>query len=207
VSETKFKQVFGNDAKIITFNNIDKSDPANWVINFDQHVYRMIVAGQPYFVRPSQTIALAFDHVSIESGITAPIDGMSSEGITFKGTFTPVIMPDGSYFLSKTGELKLLKNPKGARIKGLRAYMHNEGVAAAGAKIMMRWRDIDGDDGGDLSNGAVASGIDDIDAATPAATAKGIYNLQGQRVAGDERALNSLSKGVYIVNGRKVIVK
>lgn len=44
-----------------------------------------------------------------------------------------------------------------------------------------------------------------INNATAAATAKeGIYNLQGVRVSGD---LKHLTKGVYIVNGQKVVVK
>ena len=44
-----------------------------------------------------------------------------------------------------------------------------------------------------------------INNATTAATAKeAIYNLQGVRVSGD---LKHLTKGVYIVNGQKVVVK
>ena len=44
-----------------------------------------------------------------------------------------------------------------------------------------------------------------INNATTAATAKeAIYNLQGMRVSGD---LKHLTKGVYIVNGQKVVVK
>lgn len=210
VSETQFKKVFGNDAKIITFNNIDKNDPDNWVINFDQHVYRMIVAGQPYFVRPSSKISLSFKHVSFEKEITAPIDGMTSEGITFKGTFTPTTMKDGSYYLSKTGLLKHLVNPKGATIKGLRAYMSNEGSPAQGAKMMMVWRDVDGEECGALTDAGETTGIDEIEGGyiiEHQYTAKGVYNLQGQLVARDATSINSLPKGVYIVDGRKVAVK
>ena len=47
--------------------------------------------------------------------------------------------------------------------------------------------------------------VTDINNATTAATAKeAIYNLQGVRVSGD---LKHLTKGVYIVNGQKVVVK
>lgn len=47
--------------------------------------------------------------------------------------------------------------------------------------------------------------VTDINNATAAATAKeAIYNLQGVRVSGD---LKHLTKGVYIVNGQKVVVK
>lgn len=210
VSETQFKKVFGNDAKIITFNNIDKNNPDNWVINFDQHVYRMIVAGQPYFVRPSSKISLSFEHVSFEKEITAPIDGMTSEGITFKGTFTPTTMANGSYYLSKDGLLKHLVNPNGAKLKGLRAYMSNSGTASSGAKMMMLWRDVDGDESGALTDAGETTGIDEIEGGHVIEyqhMAKGVYNLQGQLVAKDATSISKLPKGVYVVDGRKVAVK
>ena len=53
-----------------------------------------------------------------------------------------------------------------------------------------------------------ATGIEDVIGSSAApASAVGIYNLQGQRVAGHDRPLGSLPKGIYIVDGRKVIVK
>lgn len=208
VSETKFKETFGDDAKIITFSNVDKTNADSWVINFDQHVYHMIVAGQPYFIRPSKDITeLQFDHVSLESSITGPVDGMSSEGFSFKGTFIPATVADGSYYLSKTGQLNHLVKPAGAPINGLRAYINNEGSTAQGAKMMMMWRDVDGDESGTLSEGSATTGIDDVTTTTPATGNKGIYNLQGQRLDKNNSRLDRLPKGVYIVDGRKVIVK
>ena len=43
-----------------------------------------------------------------------------------------------------------------------------------------------------------------INNATAATAKEAIYNLQGVRVSGD---LKHLTKGVYIVNGQKVVVK
>lgn len=43
-----------------------------------------------------------------------------------------------------------------------------------------------------------------INTATVATAKEAIYNLQGVRVSGD---LKHLTKGVYIVNGQKVVVK
>lgn len=207
VSETKFKETFGDDAKIITFNSIDKSVPENMVINFDQHVYHMIVAGQPYFICPAKDInELKFDHVSIEGNITAPINGATSEGITFKGTFTPTKVSNGSYYLSKDGLLKHLANPAGATIKGFRAYMESDGSASA-AKATMNWRDVDGTGNGSITVDNKTTGIDDISVPGTSAVVRGVYNLQGQRVGDDAQALDHLPQGVYIVDGRKVMVK
>lgn len=206
VSDTKFRETFGDDARIITFNNIDKSDAENMVINFDQHVYHMIVAGQPYFIRPTKDISeLKFEHVSLESDVTAPTEGMSSEGITFRGTFAKGTVPNYSYYLSTAGLLKRLVKDGGASIKGFRSYLSNELGSPIHARAMV-WRDVDGDDSGSLTD--EATGIEDVIGSSAApASAVGIYNLQGQRVAGHDRPLGSLPKGIYIVDGRKVIVK
>lgn len=68
--------------------------------------------------------------------------------------------------------------------KANKAYL----VVPAAQASNIRYISIDGD-------GGVITGIDAIDAATEDAE---IYNLQGQRV-------NRAQKGVYVVNGRKVI--
>lgn len=39
------------------------------------------------------------------------------------------------------------------------------------------------------------------------ATAQGIYTISGQRISGDASKLSSLPKGLYIVNGKKMVVK
>ena len=48
------------------------------------------------------------------------------------------------------------------------------------------------------------SGISDIQATIT--TDDSVYNLAGQRI-GTAKQLQSLPKGIYIVNGKKVIVK
>lgn len=52
-----------------------------------------------------------------------------------------------------------------------------------------------------------ATGIESVTAETPKTEArrKGVYNLQGSRVA--DKVDSSLPKGIYIVDGRKVVVR
>jgi hypothetical protein len=38
-----------------------------------------------------------------------------------------------------------------------------------------------------------------------AMTVKGIYDLQGRKLSGDSKLENALPKGVYIINGKKVV--
>lgn len=49
------------------------------------------------------------------------------------------------------------------------------------------------------------TGINDVKAGVGKAVPSGVYNLQGVRVA--DKLEPTLPKGIYIVNGRKVVVK
>lgn len=53
--------------------------------------------------------------------------------------------------------------------------------------------------------GGVASGIDKVEADKPIDTSKGIYNLQGIRLS--TTSLEDLPSGLYIVNGKKVVIR
>lgn len=71
-----------------------------------------------------------------------------------------------------------------------RCYFHIEG-APAGAKLML------------MDNfGEVITGIDGVEADDLVRTTGRIYNLNGQQVGND---LEALPRGVYIVNGKKVM--
>ncbi|MBO4268679.1 MAG: hypothetical protein J5869_04845, partial [Bacteroidaceae bacterium] len=52
--------------------------------------------------------------------------------------------------------------------------------------------------------GGVPSGIDHIEADETVDIAKGIYNISGVRVSAE--SLEELPSGLYIVNGRKVVI-
>jgi len=53
--------------------------------------------------------------------------------------------------------------------------------------------------------GGVVSGIDGIEAGKPVDTSMSIYNLSGMRV--QATSLNELPSGLYVVNGKKIVVK
>ena len=55
----------------------------------------------------------------------------------------------------------------------------------------------------------VSDGIEQVETQQPPVGGAAIYNLAGQRVAnGQEKLRNGeLPKGIYIVNGRKVMVR
>ena len=52
-----------------------------------------------------------------------------------------------------------------------------------------------------------ANGISNLDKNTEAATSYNVYNLNGQMVKSNAQNVNDLPKGLYIVNGKKMILK
>lgn len=93
-------------------------------------------------------------------------------------------------------------------VKGVYGYTNGKFVKATNGSVkpFRTYIKVAGTQAAPMAFGVNIEGtVTGINNATTAATAKeAIYNLQGVRVSGD---LKHLTKGVYIVNGQKVVVK
>ncbi|KXB82385.1 hypothetical protein HMPREF3034_01654 [Prevotella sp. DNF00663] len=206
VQETEFKKIFGENAVICTFDKIIKlnlTGEEQNVLHLRQHVYHMIEVGVPYFLKSAVDFEqVVFSNASFESHIqpeffySAQMDGFQSKGI-----YSPTKLPEYSYILNG----QFTRRTGGYLLNGYRAYLENLAGAAgdlttaAGAKLMP----FSGFD--DLT-----TGIDDIvvetgDTANP--YTNGVLDLQGRKVADYANAVKQLPKGVYIVNGKKIVVR
>ncbi len=141
-------------------------------------------AGEPYLIKPTEDItSLAFEGVTI----TAIEGNLQGKAYGICGTLGKYAMKtDGTeLFLNAAGKFVA---PAAATntMKGFRAYfMVPKGASAAAINI-----NIDGE----------TTGINDIE--TEATVNGKVYNLNGQYVG---NSLNGLKKGIYVVNGKKVI--
>ncbi len=154
------------------------------------------------------------DAVSIEAGraylvkVTANVVNPTFEGVTIANVttttettyadFVPVINPTPLTANDKTvlfvsGGNKLTYPSKTSNINGFRAYFQLKGDAAASANAFAMSFD-------DESTGI--TDIDDSQAHDVRFNSNGIYTLDGRRTEGQPTA-----KGIYIQNGRKVIIK
>ena len=104
----------------------------------------------------------------------------------FKGVYAPQ-SAEGLYGITDKGELQ--KGAAGTTIKPFHAYYEAPAGQAAPNKISFEGE---------------ATGINSVAAATVANGA--VYDLSGRRVA-EKLAGASLVKGIYVVNGKKVVVK
>ena len=136
------------------------------------------VAGKPYIVQGSGEITLTGTNVEV---VTDPVSTTKSD-ITFEGTFSQKYAPQNSYIISGTN-FYLVDKENAVTVKPYRGYFTVQSAGPVKALLM----DVDGTDG-------IAS------VETTETENSAIYNLAGQRV-------QKAQKGLYIINGKKVVVK
>ena len=190
ITEEQAKAAFGEGVKIRGFE-AEVSDEKE--IMFDDAT-TTIEAGKPYIIKPTKAMP---DDGYVFNGVDIVADGPTTLGTTgniqFRGIYNKAdittLATEGTYAAGLGDQNKILKAEAGGEMRGFRAFfLIPNSTKAANVKVR-----IDGEETA-------------IDAIHGAETLQGgnVYNLSGQCVGS---SLNGLKKGVYIQNGRKVIVK
>ncbi len=199
VSQKQMKSVFGDGVKVLHYSDVDGTD-----LNLFEHFYQMIVGGTPVLVKPSQEVTNpVFNNVTLTS--QKVVDIVNSD-YKCTGSWNNVDFPEYSYFIDAKTNSFYLYDPKKVttgttpHAGAFRSWIiSNSNNPAAAAQLTMHINGIE-EQGETTAIWNAISGNDDAATAT-----KGIYNLSGQKMnAADTR---SLPKGIYIVNGKKFIVK
>lgn len=156
-------------------------------VNGDNLVFKPVaetVANKPYLVVTTDADFInKLTNVQVKAttgaDLTTTVDGVSHIGsYTAQNVANVYGYANGKFVKANTGS-----------VKPFRTYIKVTGAQAAPMAFGVN----------------IEGTVTGINNATTAATAKeAIYNLQGVRVSGD---LKHLTKGVYIVNGQKVVVK
>ncbi len=190
-------EAFGNDVQLAEFtgwetteyNNDD--DPTAITVSFND--VTAIEANTPYIIKVSSPVSeFTVDGVDIDSddepGVTV---GKKSKGTfgSFTGSYVPMLIDEECLFLSDN---KFWYSTGATRMKGFRAYFYFQDVladydGATSARIGMV-----------LTDEAV-TGISEMMTKRHGESER-YYNLKGQQV-------DSPSKGLYIKDGKKMVVK
>jgi len=182
LTDTHMKTIFGDDYVAHALTSYE-----NGTLTFTK--YDDLSLSAPYLVYAPNAVAhpegVYLQNVSVNiTNWTSSYLSQQKGDACFKGTFAP--MPAGSltgkYGVTNGGGIA--KAGDGASMKGYRAYL--ELPAGASARILVI------DDEGEATDLGFVKLIDQ--------EAKAVYNLSGQRVEKGR-------KGLYIVNGKKVVVK
>lgn len=200
VSQKQMKSVFGNDVKVLHYSDVEGTD-----LNLFEHFYQMIVGGTPVLVKPSKDVTNpVFNNVTLTSKTVVDIE---NTGFKCTGSWDDVDFPEYSYFIdAKTNSFylydptKVETNTVKPHAGAFRSWIISTSNKPSEAKqLTMHINGIE-EQGETTAIWNAISGNDDAEVAS-----KGIYNLSGQKMnAADTR---SLPKGIYIVNGKKFIVK
>lgn len=161
----------------------EKTDGA--VINFE-NAPATLEAGKAYLVRTATAIVNpTFNGVTVKN--VTPANCSGNKNYQLIGIYSPLNIDASLYgkVFGINNQDKLAKVMKDTSIKGMRAYFLLANSATA-AKLNF---------GGELT------GIDAVDNGEAVMTGK-VYNLNGQYVG---NSLEGLKKGVYVVNGKKVL--
>lgn len=215
VSESKLKEVFGDSVLVEHFHKVEGT-----TIWHMKHMHQMIVAGTPILIRPSKDVynprfsdttwdvtSSVWSGSDKDQNISDKSPNASGEW-TIKGSFSSMTCPEGDYYLNTAGQWRRAK--KATTLKPTRCYMHYRGTQQS-APMLQSVGSFEAEQTDESSAATAIEGIseDELGGLSESADVKrilGVYTLQGV-LLGDRAVFEALPKGVYIVNGRKVVKK
>lgn len=186
LNEDQIKATFGESTIITEFDDVNAEGT---VMTFKEAT--RIEASKPYLFKPANTVVNpVFEGVAITSADAKKVTATTNGNYAFVGTYSKKDMAtdQSEVFITTSGKLSYPAAGTNT-IKGMRAYIMLPTTANAKAF--------------NLNIGGEATSIDTIDGGLFNGNAT-IYNLNGQKMSSD---INGLAKGLYIVNGKKMIVK
>ena len=177
ISNDELKAAFGNDVAVAEFSDAGESADAV-TVSFNTMATPAITPNKPVLLKTStEGTSYTFNGRTIAEG-EAKVAGTY---VDFVGTYdATTTVADGDYFISGN---KLWKSSGSTTIKGTRAYIDAKNTSTV--KLF-----IDG----------ITTDIRSIDNGQLTMDNEAIYTIAGQRV-------QKAQKGLYIINGKKVVIK
>ncbi len=214
MTENEVKTVFGEGTQIIILEKAEISgDAAN--LHFRYHEIQNILAGYPYLIKPTKAVtSFALTNKYIDPSIVQ--NDIDCGSYTAKGTpgystanvenatgtaGYSVNYKKGDIFLSD-GNGKLYISQGASYGKGYRSYIEKKDGTPAAKSISMSYTGVEDNN---EHGGTTSIGFTELSRDTLSEIGLGgVYNLNGQRIS---ETTDGLPKGIYIVNGQKIIVK
>lgn len=183
ISADVIAEKFGAGTLVYTFGSMNGN-----VMNFKAST--TIEAGKPYIVKPANTVVNpTFTGVNIVE--SDPVQ-LGENGFFMQGTYgakTDLTTDGTNLFLGEGNKFYKPAGATTAKMKGLRAFF----IVPQGTNLAALRANIDG----------ATTAIDELTTVVEQPTDNRIYNLQGQFVGTSFEGLH----GVYVQNGKKVLVK
>ena len=172
-------ELFGSGYKLAKFTASGTNKMTFTTIDLED-----FVAGKPYLVYPTANLSPNKVLANVSITETEGSEDEDNSGYKFKGSFEPTTFSENLDLYRFIASGNELKTPTGGTLKSLRCYFEYPSGGHA------RSFTIDEEGGTTGINAVNGEGF----------MVNGYYNLNGQRVA-------QPTKGLYIVNGKKVVIK
>lgn len=158
-------------------------------LTFNEVADGVLKANVPYLVFFSNEVSVPFYYGGkVEATNPTPVE---HNGFTFVGNYEASKSMQGLYGVASEGDVqKIMLGTAASKLPATCAYFATKNLNANGLRICF--------DGGEVT------GINQVNGAQ-AQSAGAVYNLQGIKVS--NRGTNNLPAGLYIMQGKKVIVK
>ena len=179
IDNAALKAQFGDDVKVAEYSETAEGESST--VNFSTMATPAVTANVPVLLKSNTTETSFVFGGAIKTG-EAKVAGTNYD---FVGTYTAsTTIPENDYFLSSN---KLYKSAGATTIAGTRAYIKAKADGVRVVKIT-----FDGVEDTTTGIETIGNGQQKVD---------NMFDLQGRRVN------NASKSGVYIMNGKKVVVK
>lgn len=191
LNETQVKEMFGEGAKVAAYKGSTVNGD-HVTLNFEEQT--SMVANTPYMIKPGSNASYKVNGVILEpaSGLKTVKDA-NNNGIDFVGNYTSCqTLLQNSFFISNN----MFYRASGQET--MKAYRATFQVPSTmtGAKTMNTVF---------VGEGGSVTAIDDVQVSPQGSF--DVYHINGMLVKKNAIDLNGLDKGIYIVNGKKYVVK
>lgn len=210
LTQSEVADIFGEDTRIIM---LDKGTNNSGAVrlSFVYHEIQNVLPGYPYLIKPTKDVTTSFTvhnkcinpHIS---QLEIDCGDYIFKGVTDYCTLEAKVedysvkFAEGDIFVSN-GDGKLYISGKESYSKGYRAYIAKKSGTLAAKSISIVMNSFSDDD--DTTTSIDVAEFDPT-LLESLGLPVGVYNLNGQRVGNDTR---NLRPGIYIVNGKKTVVK
>lgn len=203
MSRTNAQKAFGSDYQLAEFDSFETDygddeenmTPLGIVINLKDYTIPARggwAAGKPMLIKVSEDVeSFEVDNVTINANVSDAVKSDELNGLSGKltGTYVKTLIPEDGLFISDN---QFWYSTGKTAVKAFRCWFELDAVLDKetnfGSRIMMNF----------IGDGSEATGI--LDNKHETMTKKQCYDLQGRRV-------DKPVKGMYVKNGKKVIIK
>ena len=182
--------------EVVALNAATLSEDGTGKLTFEN--VETIEAGKPYLVKVEREVtSIKVDGVAVHAATPAATEAIN--GVSMVGNYASMKVPQGAYFISDN-KFYYADQADAVNLKGFRAYITvNETSEVNGANVLLIGGLLDDD----------VTGIEAVaNEAAEADKLVNVYDLTGKMLKQGVKksdALNGLTNGLYIVDGKKVV--